>query len=494
MLPQIMPVLQHFRGQCEQANYQIAPIPGYRGNPLIEALPTILTVEETARRLKYEPDYDETLRSQPTELRLHLLHDTLRFFKPMPVHFELEQRFSRIVRAGYQGRNPLERGFRQEMAKRLDTRNYLTQRLNQTRSQGFTLLGVSGIGKTTAIEAVLSLYPQVILHNEYGGQPFNHLQVVWLKLDCPHDGSVRGLCLNFFQAMDNLLETRYYAYYARSGRATTDEMLPAMARVSAIHSLGVLVIDEIQHLNEAYSGGASRTLNFFVQLVNTIGMPVVLVGTPKAHAILTGEFRQARRGAGQGDLVWNRMQEDAIWQLFVKTLWMYQFTRHSTPLTLDLSHTLYDETQGITDLAVKVYMLAQFRAMTTGKEELTEAILHSVAVDSLRLAQPVLTALRSGDKLKQGQFEDIQPLDIEPYVHKALAQIQQRLEPHPSPETNTDSQDVVPTPRRSRSRHAAETGLLAVHAQAETAQTTTYAALQASDYLRPALEYLEEQS
>ncbi len=106
MLPQIMPVLQHFQGECEPADYQASPIPGYRGNPLIEALPAILTVEETARQLKYEPDYDETLRSQPTELRLHLLHDALRFFKPMPVHVELEQRFSRLIRAGYQGRNP----------------------------------------------------------------------------------------------------------------------------------------------------------------------------------------------------------------------------------------------------------------------------------------------------------------------------------------------------------------------------------------------------
>jgi hypothetical protein len=413
----------------------------------------------------------------------------------MPVHFELEQRFSRIIRAGYQGRNPLERGFRQEMAQRLETKTYLTQRLNQTRSQGFTLLGVSGIGKTTAIEAVLSLYPQVILHNEYAGQPFNHLQVVWLKLDCPHDGSVRGLCLNFFQAMDSLLETRYYAYYARNGRATTDEMLPAMARVSAIHSVGVLVMDEIQHLNEAYSGGASRTLNFFVQLVNTVGMPVVLVGTPKAQAILTGEFRQARRGAGQGDLVWNRMPEDAIWQLFVKTLWIYQFTRQATPLTPALSHMLYDETQGITDLAVKVYMLAQFRAMTTEKEKLTEAILHSVAVDSLRLAQPVLAALRSGDKLKQGQFEDIQPLDIEPYLQEALAHAQQRQSEQPaSPQADIELPRSTPKPRRPRSSRTAETGLLAVHAQAKTAQTTTYGALQAAGCLRSALEYLEAQS
>ncbi len=381
-----LPVLQHFSGRCAEAAYQEVSVPSYRENPLIEALPVILTVEETARRLKYEPAYADDLRAQPTELRLHLLQDALRFFKPLPVHLELEQRFSRMIRAGYQGRNPLVRGFRHDIDTRLATAEYLTQRLNQTRSQGFTLLGVSGIGKTTAVEAVLSLYPQVILHKQYRTQLFSHLQVVWLKLDCPHDGSIRGLCLNFFQALDGLLETRYYPYYARNGRATTDEMLPAMARLSAVHSLGVLVIDEIQHLSEARSGGANRMLNFFVQLVNTIGMPVVLVGTPKAQAVLTGEFRQARRGAGQGDLVWNRMQEDAIWQLFVKALWRYQFTRIATPLTPELSHVLYDETQGITDLAVKVYMLAQIRAMTVGQEQLHEMVIRSVSADSLRLA------------------------------------------------------------------------------------------------------------
>ena len=129
------------------------------------------------------------------------------------------------------------------------------------------------------MEAILSLYPQVIYHSQYDQQAFSRVQVVWLKLDCPFDGSVKGLCLNFFQAVDNLLDTQYYLNYARRGRSTVDEMLPQMARVASIHGLGVLVIDELQHLREARSGGSNKMLNFFVQLVNTIGMPVVLIGT-----------------------------------------------------------------------------------------------------------------------------------------------------------------------------------------------------------------------
>lgn len=478
----LTPVLQHFSGSVVDAEYRTSPIPGYQHNPLIEALPPILTTAETVTRLRYEPDHDDGVRQLPTELRLHLLHDALRFFRPLPVHVEIEQRLSRLIRAGYQGRNPLVRGFRHQMDTHLQRSIQIYQ---QTRSQGFTLLGMSGVGKTTALEGILSLYPQIVIHQQYEEQTFSHWQVVWLKLDCPHDGSIRGLCLHFFQAMDGLLNTRYYRYHARNGRATTDEMLPAMARVSAIHSLGVLVLDEIQHLSEARSGGAARMLNFFVHLVNTIGMPVVLVGTPKAQAVLRGEFRQARRGAGQGDLVWNRMEPGAVWDLFIESLWHYQFTRHTTALTPELSQTLHEETQGITDLAVKIYMLAQIRAMTTGRERVTSALIQSVAADSLRLAQPMLEALRSGDRMKLAQFEDIQPLDMEMHIQSARAEVVTAV----SEATVSPPETAKPGSKQvSANKPVTPEGLLAV----ETADDPSmYMNLKQAGYIRSLTAYLD---
>jgi len=59
-------------------------------------------------------------------------------------------------------------------------------------------------------------------------------------------------------------------------------MLGDVARVSALHSVGVLVIDEIQHLEKSRSGGAAKMLNFFVTLTNVIKVPVLFIGTPKA--------------------------------------------------------------------------------------------------------------------------------------------------------------------------------------------------------------------
>src|SRR6185503_2698245 len=194
-------------------------------------------------------------------------------------------------------------------------------------------------------------------------------------------------------AVDDILDTGYEKNYTTGRR--TDELLLQMARVAANHGLGVLVIDEIQRLSYAKSGGAEKMLNFFVQLSNTIGIPVVLVGTFKALGILSGAVHQIRRGAGQGDMVWDRMPEGkwvtpddsagtGVWQLFLESLWVYQYIRTPCALTPELAHALYEETQGITDFAAKVFMLAQARAITTskdGKEELSIQIIRSVSAD-----------------------------------------------------------------------------------------------------------------
>jgi len=399
------------RGQLEQANYQDPFVPIYRGNPLIEALPKILSPEEAYQRLVHYPEYKENQRDLPAEIRMHLIYNANQFFKPNWVHLDLEQRFSRMLRAGYLARNPITRSYWRETDQRIQAGSTL-QRLQSTAT-GFNLVGISGVGKSTAVEAILRLYPQVIVHHCYGESNFNFVQVVWMKLDCPFDGSIKGLCINFFQELDEILETHYYPNYSRNGQASTDEMLGHMKRLTALHGIGCLVIDEIQHLSVAKSAGISRMLNFFVQLVNTMGMPVVLVGTYKALPLLTCEFRQARRASGQGDFTWDRMHPDEVWQMFVETLWRYQYLRQPTSLTPQLSNALYEVSQGITDFAVKAYLLAQMRAIATGIESITPEMIRSVALDSFRFAQDILEALRAHDWQKLKMVPDIQMVDLD---------------------------------------------------------------------------------
>ena len=287
---------------------------------------------------------------------------------------------------------------------------------------GFTVIGISGVGKTTAIEKVLSLYPQTIQHTQYNNVPMFLTQLVWAKLDCPFDGSLKGLCTEFFTYVDSILGTSYAKMFSVY-RMSVNQVMPVIAQVARAHCLGLLVIDEIQHLDQAKSGGRDMMLNFFVTLVNKVGVPVVLIGTPKAKPILESEFRQARRSSGQGALFWDRMQNDISWEVMLRAMWKYQWTRKHTELTKELKNTLYDESQGIIDIAVKLYAMAQMKVIADKTEVITAKDIKEVAAVKYQPVQRMLDALRSGDTRKLAQYEDITPIGIEDYIAAQSARI-----------------------------------------------------------------------
>jgi hypothetical protein len=425
-MPHTAPRLLVVKGRTVQAAYRDTGIPDYDGNPLIEALPPVLTDDQATVGLACYPRYDEAHRHAPEHIRYHLIQNSLRCFIPLDIHLDLQRRFSCLIRVGYAGRNPLAAEFWKRFAgafKTFDQYGEQRQLPNEaSKAAGFNIIGISGAGKSLSVERILNLYPQVIYHGQYRDRSFINAQVVWVKLDCPFDGSVKGLCVNFFQAIDDMLTTNYRRNYAHN-RRTSDEMLPDMALLAANHFLGVLVIDEIQRLSSARSGGAARMLNFFVQLVNTIGVPVVLIGNYKALSALSGDFSQMRRGTGQGDLIWDRMARDEEWRFFLESLWRLQYTREVCRLELDpsLVDVLYEETLGISDLAVKAYMFAQERAISSGRERITASIIRSAVRDKLGLPRAVLDALRTNDRRVLEQYEDVYPPQLKQRLPQPLS-------------------------------------------------------------------------
>lgn len=402
-----------------KAEYRNQIIPEYQGNPLIEALPDIWSTEQVIGVLSDKAAYNNGERKLDIQYRLHCIHRLFRYFQPLEHHIDIEQRISRSIRQGYLGRNPLIPGYARDMADGFavmkDKGSYSMIRGMKTVASGFTIIGVSGVGKSTAVERILSLYPQRIIHARYKEEPLALTQLVWLKLDCPHDGSLKQLCYHFFYVLDMAAGTDYFQQYAK-GRYALDMLLIIMTQLVRQFQIGILVIDEIQHLSEAKGGGSDKMLNFFVTLVNTIGVPVVMIGTTKAMSILQGEFRQARRGSGQGDLIWDRMGNDTAWNVFVKSMWRYQWTEKNVAYTDELANVLYDESQGIIDIAVKLYAIVQVDAITNGTEEFSASDIRKAAEKKLGLVKPMLDALRSGDKKRILKYEDIAPVNIEDYL------------------------------------------------------------------------------
>jgi hypothetical protein len=236
------------RGRVVQAIYREPETADYAGNPLIEALPPVLTAEQAMLGLAYYPHYDERQRSAPDHIRYHLIQNGLRFFAPLDIHLDLERRFSCLIRVGYAERNPLAVGFWNEVSTRVEAASQYgaisAPRSHQWPSSatGFNIVGMSGVGKSFSVERVLSLYPQVIHHSHYRGRNCTLSQITWIKLDCPFDANTKGLCIEFFKAIDGLLGTDYRRNYARR-RRLQDELLMDMSLTAANHCLGVLVID-----------------------------------------------------------------------------------------------------------------------------------------------------------------------------------------------------------------------------------------------------------
>lgn len=383
-------------------------LPEYRDNPLIAALPPIRESADVARVLRRLPEFDELDRNLPGAVRQHaivrLLDD---FFQPLSVHLELEAKIGILIRTGYKARNPktgaynkqLQNGYERLIQKDLEAAAVF-ETVGST-AQSLVFVGCSGCGKSTALNKILSTYPQALFHEEY-----NITQLTYLKLDCPHDGTLKSLCYSFFQETDRILDTDYSRRFG-SKRLSLEVMLARMAHLASLHALGVLVIDEIQHLSEAKSGGIDKMLNFFVTLVNVIGVPVIMVGTPKARGLFDRDMRSARRASGFGSLAWDRMQPGPQWDRFVKLIWKYQWLRKAEPLNDDLRDTFYDLSQGVIDVAVKLFALAQHRAIVTGFERISSGLLRQVYEDEFQPVHAMLKALRDGDRAAIARYGDL---------------------------------------------------------------------------------------
>ena len=133
-----------------------------------------------------------------------------------------------------------------------------------------------------------------------------------------------------------------------------------------------------------------------------------------------------RRGTRQGNFIWKRMkQDDPSWAALLKGIWPYQYVRQPAELTAELNEALYYVTQGITDLLITVFILAQERAIISGIETLTADIIYSVAADSMEIAYQPLEDMRQNAVSLQAYDDVLPPLEWQnAYVHQPQASSQ----------------------------------------------------------------------
>ena len=210
--------------------------------------------------LAVPPFFDESERLLEPSLRRVCVMRLNRYLKPGMRHLKLAEGFLQFLIEGYNGRGRVRadheariRAFAAERAAGtlLDVdvgsqgarpRALMTSKPIGTKNTAGSavLLGMAGMGKSLTVEEILNHVPEVVEHTS----PLTLKQIVWMKLDCPHKGSVRALCRDFFHEMDRILGEGHYVRTYAGSRATEESMMSDLALLANLHALGVLVIDD----------------------------------------------------------------------------------------------------------------------------------------------------------------------------------------------------------------------------------------------------------
>ena len=400
------------------AIYKDAVIPEYRGNPLIEVLPSIEREdEEIMQAMSLAPIFAVEERALSSAVRRELVSRLHNLFIPLPPHFQLLERLSTNLRRSYTWRNPLMP----------QTQAYLHQKgaclspetLSARASAGSVLFikGISGIGKSTGTEACLrALGPCVIEHKNYQGKQLAETQIVWLKVSCPEDRSLKSLCIAILAAAEGALggRARYTSEFLDDPRMTAGAAARGVMQCLANHHVGILVIDEVQNLFSSKGQAAVELLNFMLRLRDESGICFVVCGTYASLQLLQSTFRIGRRIAAGGvtDFMRPSTGDDPEWVSFCEILWAYQWVREPIEFCAEVAFQLYDLTQGIRGLAIPLAIRAQEDAIAGESECVTtESLLQSWSRHFKQLDRPV-SALRENSPKALAQWDDICDADL----------------------------------------------------------------------------------
>lgn len=331
---------------------------------LIEQMPKMLMGHELEKTMLSLPVYSHEICKADAGTRLTALDAMTDIYVPSAMSYEI---YSKIYLAMLhslkkkQTRDAAMQG--NQNHKRLHGMGYHSV---LGGSDSFSIIGPSGIGKSTAIakSIVLSGGEQIIVTKE----PYAQI-IPCINVQCPHDCSVKGLLLAILSQVDMATGTNYEQIAVKS-RASIDNLIGTVSQV-ALNNILLIVIDECQNI--CRNKGGVNLVASMTQLINASGVSICLVGLPETEMFFGQEMQLARRSVG---LSYSALPCNDYFIQFCEILFSYQYVAHPTELTPGIIELVYECTGGIIAILVSVIMEAQQIAILTGKEELNrETIL-----------------------------------------------------------------------------------------------------------------------
>ncbi len=322
-------------------------------------LPPLLSGQELMAKISSYPDYDASIRDAEQYERLSALTDIYRVYYPFPMSVEIYNKLHLATALSLKKKNT-----KIAVQQRNDTyRAMIGDRQYHGIIGGadsLTIVGASGIGKTSAIQTALNLISggQIIESED----PYYKI-IPCLQVQCPFDASPKGMILEILRNVDAVIGTKYYER-SRKTSDTTDVLIGTVSQV-ALNHVGLLVIDEIQNVWGRKSGTA--LMSMIIQLINSSGISIAMVGTEECIPFFENAAQLARRAQG---LKYNALPYDSYFTEFCEKIWHYQYVREYIPIDINIIDWLYEHSGGIVANIVSLIHDAQEIAILEGHEKL----------------------------------------------------------------------------------------------------------------------------
>ena len=330
---------------------------------VIKELPDMLSGKELQKAMSIIPKYDKQIQEDGSMAeRLLKLSDLYSIYIPSQMSTEIYSKlYLGIIRSMQKKGNKL--AVQQFNSTYRTMQNIKNKTGNQQYdgiiggSDSFTIIGASGIGKSSAISRALNLIDAN--HMIEIEQPYTKI-LPCLTVQCPFDSSVKGLLLEILRKVDEQLGTDY----AQIKRFTTDMLIGAVSQVCLNH-IGLLVVDEIQNVVNSKNG--KNLIVSLTQLINNSGISICMVGTPESEIFFEQAMQLARRSVG---LKYTALPYDEHFCEVCKCLYSYQYVKNITQIDNIIIDWLYQHSAGVISIVVSLIHDAQEIAIMNGREVL----------------------------------------------------------------------------------------------------------------------------
>lgn len=332
-------------------------------NKVIKELPDMLSGKELEKAMTIIPKYDKQIQKDGNMAeRLLKLSDLYSIYVPSQMSTEIYSKlYLGIIRSMQKKGNKL--AVQQFNSTYRTMQNIKNKTGNQQYdgiiggSDSFTIIGASGIGKSSAISRALNLIDaNHVIEIE---QPYTKI-LPCLTVQCPFDSSVKGLLLEILRKVDEQLGTNY----AQTKRFTTDMLIGSVSQVCLNH-IGLLVVDEIQNVVNSKNG--KNLIGSLTQLINNSGISICMVGTPESEIFFEQAMQLARRSVG---LKYTALPYDEHFCEVCKCLFSYQYVKNITQIDNTIIDWLYQHSAGVISIVVSLIHDAQEIAILNRREVL----------------------------------------------------------------------------------------------------------------------------